>query len=137
MAKGNSYNCILYNIGDKVMEKHGSTEILEIEATDLRYVGIFPCLFLKFKDKPEDIGNFSNLYMPAGESIEKYKDGLKYFNEVKVLKQKEQSVKGSRVLSGFTRRVKQDNTLTAEDLAPVRVPKGTFTSGTPLKEKNE
>lgn len=84
MARRDSYNCILYEIGDKVMEKHGSTKVLEIEAVNLKYIGIFPTQFLKFKDKPIDIGAFSNLYIPAAETIEKYKDGLKYYNEVKV-----------------------------------------------------
>lgn len=132
MAKQN-YNCILYDIGDKVCEKHGiyPNEILEIEVTDLRYVGIFPTLFLKFKDKELDIGHFSNLYLPAEETIDKYKDGLKYFNEVKV------NVKSSTKSNiTFTRKFKQDNALTAEDLKPHFVPVGTFNARPPIKEND-
>jgi len=40
MAKQNLYNCILYEVGDKVKERYGSEEVLEIESTNLKYVGI-------------------------------------------------------------------------------------------------
>ena len=132
MGKRDSYNCILYEVGDKVMEKHGSTKVLEIEAINMRYVGIFPTQFLKFKNKPIDIGAFSNLYIPAAETIEKYKDGLKYFAEVTVKKRNDELIqKGNRVHSMLAkqlrRKEKEEIDLTDETVFKTRViPAGMF-----------
>ena len=131
MGRRDSYNCILYEIGDKVMEKHGSTKVLEIEAVNLKYIGIFPTQFLKFKDKPIDIGAFSNLYIPAAETIEKYKDGLKYFAEVTVKRQDTQTQKGNKVHSMLAKQLrkkeKEEIDLTDETVFKTRViPAGMF-----------
>jgi hypothetical protein len=131
MAKKGSYNCILYEIGDKVVEKYGSNEVLEIEAVDLKHVGIFPTQFLKFKDKPINVGAFSNLYIPAAETIEKYKDGLKYFAEVTVKRQDTQTQKGNRVHSMLAKQLrkkeKEEIDLTDETIFKTRViPAGMF-----------
>jgi hypothetical protein len=131
MAKKSSYNCILYEIGDKVVEKYGSNEVLEIEAVDLKHVGIFPTQFLKFKDKPINVGAFSNLYIPAAETIEKYKDGLKYFAEVTVKRQDTQTQKGNRVHSMLAKQLrkkeKEEIDLTDETIFKTRViPAGMF-----------
>jgi hypothetical protein len=131
MAKKSSYNCILYEIGDKVVEKYGSNEVLEIEAVDLKHVGIFPTQFLKFKDKPINVGAFSNLYIPAAETIEKYKDGLKYFAEVTVKRQDTQTQKGNRVHSILAKQLrkkeKEEIDLTDETIFKTRViPAGMF-----------
>ena len=131
MARRDSYNCILYEIGDKVMEKHGSTKVLEIEAVNLKYIGIFPTQFLKFKDKPIDIGAFSNLYIPAAETIEKYKDGLKYFAEVTVKRQDTQTQKGNKVHSMLAKQLrkkeKEEIDLTDETVFKTRIiPAGMF-----------
>lgn len=132
MAKKSSYNCILYEIGDKVVEKYGSNEVLEIEAVDLKHVGIFPTQFLKFKDKPINIGAFSNLYIPAAETIEKYKDGLKYFAEITVKKRTDELIqKGNRVHSMLAKQLrkkeKEEIDLTDETIFKTRViPAGMF-----------
>lgn len=131
MAKKSSYNCILYEIGDKVVEKYGSNEVLEIESVDLKHVGIFPTQFLKFKDKPINVGAFSNLYIPAAETIEKYKDGLKYFAEVTVKRQDTQTQKGNRVHSMLAKQLrkkeKEEIDLTDETIFKTRViPAGMF-----------
>jgi hypothetical protein len=128
MAKKSSYNCILYEIGDKVMAKYGTTEVLEIEAVTLKYIGIFPTQFLKFKNKPIDIGAFSNLYVPAAETIEKYKDGLKYFNEVTVTKQIQKGIKVHTLLAKQLRKKeKEEIDLTDETIFKTRViPAGMF-----------
>lgn len=132
MAKKSSYNCILYEIGDKVVEKYGSNEVLEIEAVDLKHVGIFPTQFLKFKDKPINVGAFSNLYIPAAETIEKYKDGLKYFAEVTVKKRTDELIqKGNRVHSMLAKQLrkkeKEEIDLTDETIFKTRViPAGMF-----------
>jgi hypothetical protein len=129
MAKKSTYNCILYDIGDKVKEKHGSDEVLEIENATVRYVGIYPCQFLKFKNKEDDPGNFSNLFIPAAETVEKYKDGLKYFEEVKVkTKQNDKSIKtGTKIHEQLAKVIRaKSNVLTEEDLKPRVVPVGMF-----------
>jgi len=141
MSKKETYNCILYEIGDKVKEKYGSDEVLEIEFTDLRQVGIYPTLFLKFKGKELDPTNFSNLYIPAEETIEKYKDGLKYFNEVKVKSQTEKRGFRDHTRSHesitFTRRFNpKTDKLTEEDLRPKIAPKGLFIGRPPIKEND-
>jgi hypothetical protein len=136
MAKqSTNYNCILYDPGDKVIMKHGSNEILEIEATRMSTVGIFTIQLLKFKGKPDDVGCFSNLYIPTGETEEKYKDGVKRLEEVKV--KSKQIEYGIRVHEKLARKIKEDNTLTAEDLKPTIVPKGMFNARPPIKENNK
>jgi len=122
------YVCILYDVGDKVIEKYGNTqEILEIESTDLKYVGIFPCLFLKFKDKPFSPNHFSNLFIPAEETVEKYKDGLKYFIETKVTSpnSKITTNKRSKTKDTFTfrpkREKKEDIDLTDENVFRTKI----------------
>lgn len=133
MAKKQSdYNCILYDPGDKVIDKHGNTEVLEIEATRITTVGIFTIQLLKFKGKPDDVGCFSNLYIPIGETEEKYKDGVKRLEEVKV--KSKQVDYGIRVHEKLARKLKKDNTLTSEDLKPKIMPRGTFTARPPIKE---
>lgn len=131
MAKKYNYNCILYEIGDKVIEKYGeSNEVLEIENTELKYIGVYPCLFLKFKGKEFDNTKFSNLFEPAEETIEKYKDGLKYFEEVKVTV-KTGSTKKTNSKSAFTFRPKraekkEEIDLTDESIFKTKVIKSTF-----------
>ena len=129
MSKKEAYNCILYEPGDKVKAKYGSEEILEVESTNIKYIVIFPTQFLKFKNEPEDIGTFSNLYIPADETIEKYKDGLKYFEEVKIKKPVITKTAGAINIS--TKLAKQlfkanRNVLTEEDLKPRYVTPGMF-----------
>ena len=129
MSKKEAYNCILYEPGDKVKAKYGSEEILEVESTNIKYIGIFPTQFLKFKNRVEDIGDFSNLYIPADETIEKYKDGLKYFEEVKIKKPVITKTAGAINIS--TKLAKQlfkanRNVLTEEDLKPRYVTPGMF-----------
>ena len=102
-----TYNCILYEIGDKVREKYGGDEILEIEAADIRYVGIFPTQFLKFKGKPINVGAFSNLYIPAAETIEKYKDGLKRYNEV-IVRNNNKIKNGNKIHSLLAKQLKKE-----------------------------
>lgn len=132
MAKQNNYNCILYEVGDKVIRKYGNTEILEIEETRLAIIGQFTCQFLKFKDKNEDIGAFSNLYLPADD---KYKDGLKYLDEVKVTKLQNRSVNaGIKIHERLAKKLLKSNVLTEEDLKPVVVPRGMFNTKPPIKE---
>jgi hypothetical protein len=136
MAKQTSnYNCILYEPGDKVREKHGEDEVLEIEATRIGNVGLFTCQFLRFKDKEDDIGCFSNLYIPVGETIEKYKDGLKYLDEVKV--RSKQVEKGIKIHKQIEKKIKQDNSLTPEDLKPHYVAIGTFNGRAPINKEGE
>jgi len=120
--KKQDYNCVLYEPGDKVVERYGSDEIFEIESTELKYIGIFPCLFLKFKGVSYDSTKFSNLFIPAAETIEKYKDGLKYFNEVTVTNKIEKRIKSSVTF----KKPKQSNVLTEEDLKPKVITKGFF-----------
>ena len=130
MSKKEAYNCILYEPGDKVKAKYGSEEVLEVESTNIKYIGIFPTQFLKFKNKVEDIGDFSNLYIPAGETEEKYKDGLKYYEDVKVkTKPKNEKViaTGTKIHERLAKIAKsRDNTLTEEDLKPRYVTPGMF-----------
>jgi len=132
MGNKSSYNCILYEVGDKVVEKYGSDEVLEIEAADVRNVGIFPTQFLKFKGKPIDVGAFSNLYIPAAETVEKYKDGLKYFDEIKIKSfANKQFKKGAKVHSMLAKQLlkkeKEEIDLTDETIFKKRyVPAGTF-----------
>lgn len=130
MAKQSSYNCILYEVGDKVKEKYGSEEILEIEATDIRTVGIFPTQFLKFKGKPINIGAFSNLYVPAAETIEKYKDGLKRYNEIIVKKNNDKIKFGNKVHSLLAKQLRKEKEvidLSDETIFKTRViPAGMF-----------
>jgi hypothetical protein len=133
MTKQSTYNCILYEPGDKVIEKHGSDEILEIEATRMSTVGIFTIQLLKFKNKLDDVGCFSNLYIPTGETETKYKDGIKRLEEVRVKKQIEH---GTKIHKKLARKIKEDNTLTAEDLKPVIIPRGTFNARPPLKQES-
>jgi hypothetical protein len=118
MAKKSDYKCTLYEKGDKVKSRFKNlfdTDIvLEIEDTELKYVGIFPTQFLKFKGKSRDITDLSNYYEPTLETIEKYKDGFKYFDEVKVKIQEKAARTGVKVYSGFKRGT--DNTLTEDDL---------------------
>ena len=121
MAKKSDYKCTLYFKGDKVKSRFknlfDSDIVLEVEDTELKYVGIFATQFLKFVSRPRDITDLSNYFEPALETIEKYKDGLKYFEEQKVKTIGEKSMNtGAKVHSSFGRRVKQDNTLTEEDL---------------------
>ena len=115
MGKQNSYSCILYEVGDKVMEKYGTTEVLEIEAVTLKHIGIFPTQFLKFKNKPTDIGAFSNLYIPAAETIEKYKDGLKRFKEDTVKSAKDSSKNGTKIHSILAKRLKEKEVIDLND----------------------
>lgn len=85
MAKRESaYNCILYEPGDKVVEKYGDDKIREIEAVRFSTVGVFTIQILKFKDEPESSGDFSNLFLPIGETELKYQNGFKFLEEVKV-----------------------------------------------------
>lgn len=142
MAKS-TYTCILYEQGDKVVDKHKGGETLEVESTDVRYVGIYPCQFLKFKDKDINIVDISNFYIPAEETIEKYKNGLNYFIETNVRVQaKGTQGKASkatpRVHSAFAKQVRKkvDNTLTEEDLKPKVMSRASFMSS-PLKKKDE
>ena len=135
MAKNNDYNCIIYDIGDEVIEKHGDGEILEIEATRIGQVGIFQCQFLRFKGKKDDIGCFSNLYIPAGKSIEKYKDGVKTLDSVKVklkLASKASTIVGAKFHTMMEKKLKKDNTLTAEDLKPTITHHSMFNGRPPL-----
>lgn len=129
MTKQNSYNCVLYEVGDKVKERYGNEEVLEIENTDLKYVGIFPTLFLKFVGKPLDVGHFSNLFIPAAETEEKYKDGLKYFEEVKVHPDKRGFRDHTRSYQSITfkRFNPKAYVLTEEDLKPKIIKPGFFT----------
>jgi len=136
MAKKSEYKCVLYEKGDKLVSKFNNLFdeklILEVEDTELKYVGIYPTLFIKFVGKPKDISDLSNYYVPAGETIEKYKDGLKYFNEAKV---KAKSEKSSKTEITFTRRFNpKTDSLTAEDLKPRIMPKG-FLNGRPQTTK--
>ena len=132
MAKQNNYNCILYEAGDKVIRKYGSDEVLEIEETRLATIGQFTCQFLRFKDKTEDIGAFSNLYIPADD---KYKSGLKYLDEVKVAKMQTKQVNaGTKVHERLARKLLKSNVLTEEDLKPIVVPRGMFNAKPPIKE---
>ena len=121
MAKLNApYRCVLFEKGDTVVYRHGELfekTILTIEDTELKQVGIFMIQQLKFVGRPVDITALSNYYEPVGESAEKYKDGLKYYNETKAKVMQEKATKtGSKVHSGFGRRIKQDDTLTEDDL---------------------
>lgn len=109
MAKS-EYKCVLYETGDKVQLKYpkpdDKIEIETIESTEFKYVGIFPTLFLKFVGKPHNISNLSNFYIPAEETIEKYKDGFNYFEEVVIRKTGTKSSTKSttpkaKVLGGF------------------------------------
>ena len=137
MAKKDNYLCVLYEPGDKLVEKHGTDEIKEVESAEIRYVGIFPTQFLKFRDKPANICDLSNYYRPVEETEEKYKDGFNYYVEGKVTKQKKANTttgttKANNHLANALRRVKRDNTLTEEDLKPLR---RTFGTPPPIKEK--
>jgi len=141
MAK-KDYHCILYDIGDKVKPKFGTLfpddPALEIEDTELKYVGIFPTLFLKFKGKAKDITDLSNYFVPADETIEKYKDGLVYFQEEKVgIAKKQSSTKaGAKTHITFQRRFNPKvDTLTEEDLKPKVMPKGLFSGRPPIKKE--
>lgn len=142
MAKDkNTYNCILYEPGDKVQEKYGESEILEVESADIRYVGIFPCQFLKFKDKPFDSGQFSNLFIPAEETIEKYKAGLKYFQETTVKVNADKRPKKVTTIDTSERLARQllkkgENILTEEDLKPRVIPKGMFVTKPKIESEN-
>ena len=122
MVKKSDYKCVLYEPGDKVKARYKNLFdediILEIEATEVKYVGIFPTQFLKFVGKKADITDLSNYFEPAGETIDKYKDGLVYFNEVKTKTSNSTNKSDTphkKVLSGF-KRVSKDDTLTEEDL---------------------
>lgn len=139
MAKP-EYKCILYEKGDKVKSRFNnlfdSETVYEIEDTEFKYVGLFPTLFLKLVGKPRDITDLSNYYIPAEETIEKYKDGLKYFNETKVTSQKTRGTKtpNTSTFKPNFRRSK-DNTLTEEDLKPRVMPAGTFSVRPPDKKE--
>jgi len=142
MANKSNYQCVLYEPGDKVRSRFltlfGDDDIQEIESTEFKHVGIFPCLFLKFVGKANDISDLSNYYLPAAETVEKYKNGLVYYNEVKVKKQtKERVSSNSTVHSTFARQLKRDNTLTEEDLKPRVLPQGMFNARAPLKKKDD
>ena len=130
MTKKQEYNCILYEVGDKVIERYGDTdEVLEIELVDLKYVGVFPCQFLKFKGKAFDSTHFSNLFEPAEETIEKYKSGFNYFNELKPISKPGSSFKQKRIKTEFTfkrREKKEDIDLTDESVFTTKVIKRTF-----------
>lgn len=110
MAKS-EYKCVLYEAGDKVELKYANSEneskVQIVESTEFKYVGIFPTLFLKFVGKPHNISDLSNFYIPAEETIEKYKDGLNYFQEVVIRKAgtksstKSNATPKAKVLGGF------------------------------------
>jgi hypothetical protein len=144
MAEKPKYKLVLFDKGDKVRPKNkdlfDQQPVYEIEDTELKYVGVFPTLFLKFVGKPKNITDLSNYFEPAAETIEKYKDGLIYFNESKVNKKQESKTgtKSSANVHGFTgrSRAKQDNTLTEEDLKPV-VRRLGFTAPPPIKKNDE
>jgi hypothetical protein len=128
MPKQTNYNCILYDPGDKVQDKHGDGEVMEIEAVRFSTAGEFTIQLLRFKGKNDDIGCFSNLYIPAKETIEKYKDGLKYLDAVRV---KVQSP--SRTKTVKQPKVEQTETF----VATVRyVVHGTFEGRLPIKKEN-
>ena len=117
MAKNQTYRCVLFEKGDKVIPKYSELfekVVLEIEDTELKTVGIFTVQQLKFKGKPLDITDLSNYYEPAAESIEKYKDGLKYYNDTKVRITQQKDKSTGKVLGGFRRS--KDDTLTEDDL---------------------
>lgn len=137
MAKSD-YSCILYEVGDKVVDKHDDGEILTIEATDIRNVGIYPTQFLKFVGKPFSIIAISTLFIPAEgtETAEKYKDGLIRMGIAGTVKKKAKAAanvgaKAHERLAKALKRTK-DNKLTPEDLQPVR----RFIPQIPIKKKD-
>lgn len=143
MGNKNTYQCVLYEPGDKVVSKFktlfGDADIMEVESTELKYVGIFPCQFLKFVGKGRDITDISQYFVPAKETVEKYKNGLNYFNDPKVTVKVERASKDKKTTVGvigssFAKQLKRDNTLTEEDLKPRVIPFGTFNAKPPVKE---
>ena len=137
MAKKSEYKCVLYEKGDKLISKFenlfNEKLVLEVENTELQYVGLYPVLFLKFVGKSKDISDLSNYYIPANETVEKYKDGLVYFQETKVkIKSEENGIKVHRILEKKLRS--KNNELTEEDLKPRILPRG-FLSGRPSTNK--
>lgn len=143
MAKS-TYQCVLYDKGDKVQSKFPTLfekPILEIEETYFTYVGIYPTLILKFVGQPKNITDLSNYFEPAGDTIEKYKDGLVYFKETKAGTAKTTTAKGIKTRSEITFKRPNKNEpidLTDETIFKTRyVSKGTFSGQPPIKKNDE
>lgn len=126
MAKRSDYRCVIYEKGDKITARYGNGVVYEVEDTELKFVGEFPVLFLKFVNKEQDITHTSNLYIPAEETIEKYKDGFKYYNNVTVNIVNKISNKGNMVIKQTAKKEKAIQLQIEEELPPIIVKSGIF-----------
>lgn len=78
------YKCILYEEGDIVFRKYPSADSkpMKVIGTRLDVLGKDTITqFLQFEGCNDDL-EISNLYIPYGETINKYKDGLSYYTGI-------------------------------------------------------
>lgn len=87
MKKQSTYRCIIYEEGDIVIAKYPKSDDVPHKIVDTRMDVLSTSTvtqFLKFADQEDDL-NVSNHFVPYGkETIEKYKEGLNFYNGVNI-----------------------------------------------------